>query len=31
MAATDTYETTLAKLSPVQRLALAEYIAQIRE
>lgn len=31
MAATDTFETTLAKLSPAQGQALAGYIANVRE
>jgi hypothetical protein len=31
MAATDTFEATLVKLSPAQRHALAEYIANVRE
>lgn len=31
MAATDTFESALAKFSPVERQALAEYIANVRE
>lgn len=31
MAATDAFESALAKFSPVERQALAEYIANVRE